>query len=162
MNTIFRGDLGNWRGRARAWVDSLFVDHAVLRLVKYADVKSAQRLQDISLGLAAGRSDVESRTFWMVCAAYFEATALGLFADDITGTGQWVIAGTPIAPHSLACPTVDFVSLHDRIVPAASAAGFADRRELAAGHVGMIVGRGARAQLWEQLNDWISQAGGAR
>ncbi len=33
MNTIFRGDLGNWRGRARAWVDSLFVDHAVLRLV---------------------------------------------------------------------------------------------------------------------------------
>lgn len=59
------------------------MDHAVLRLVKYADVKSAQRLQEISLGLAAGRSDVESRTFWMACAAYFEATALGLFADDI-------------------------------------------------------------------------------
>ncbi len=86
----------------------------------------------------------------------------GLFADDITGTGQWVIAGTPIAPHDLPCPMVDFVSLHDRIVPAASAAGFADRRELAAGHVGMIVGRGARAQLWKPLNDWISQAGGAR
>ncbi|WP_255034019.1 Hpt domain-containing protein [Rhodoferax sp. TH121] len=59
------------------------MDHGVLRLVKYADVASARRLQDISLGLAAGRSDLESRTFWMVCAAYFESTALGLLAGDI-------------------------------------------------------------------------------
>nr|WP_315479540.1 Hpt domain-containing protein [uncultured Rhodoferax sp.] len=59
------------------------MDHGVLRLVKYADMKSARRLQDISLGLAAGRTDLESRTFWMACAAYFEGTALGLFAGDI-------------------------------------------------------------------------------
>ena len=59
------------------------MDHGVLRLVKYADVKSARRLQEISLGLAAGRTDLESRTFWMVCAAYFESTALGLLAGDI-------------------------------------------------------------------------------
>lgn len=59
------------------------LDHGVLRLVKYADVASARRLQDISLRLAAGRSDLESRTFWMVCAAYFESTALGLLAGDI-------------------------------------------------------------------------------
>ena len=59
------------------------MDHGVLRLVKYADLKSARRLQDISLGLAAGRTDLESRTFWMVCAAYFESTTLGLLAGDI-------------------------------------------------------------------------------
>ncbi len=59
------------------------MDHGVLRLVKHADVASARRLQDISLGLAAGRTDLESRTFWMVCAAYFESTALGLLAGDI-------------------------------------------------------------------------------
>ena len=59
------------------------MDHGVLRLVKYADLKSARRLQDISLGLAAGRTDLESRTFWVVCAAYFESTALGLLAGDI-------------------------------------------------------------------------------
>ncbi|HCX80998.1 MAG TPA: hybrid sensor histidine kinase/response regulator [Rhodoferax sp.] len=59
------------------------MDQGVLRLVKYADVKSARRLQDLSVGLAAGCADMESRTFWMVCAAYFESTALGLLAGDI-------------------------------------------------------------------------------
>lgn len=33
MDTIFRGDLISPRGRALAWADSLFVDHAVFRLV---------------------------------------------------------------------------------------------------------------------------------
>ena len=33
MDTIFRGDITTPRGRARAWVDALFIDHAVLRLV---------------------------------------------------------------------------------------------------------------------------------
>jgi protein tyrosine/serine phosphatase len=32
MNSIFKGDLTTTRGRALAWVDSLFVDHAVFRL----------------------------------------------------------------------------------------------------------------------------------
>ena len=33
MNSIFRGDVATPGGRALAWVDSLFIDHAVLRLV---------------------------------------------------------------------------------------------------------------------------------
>ncbi|MDR3537138.1 MAG: tyrosine-protein phosphatase [Acetobacteraceae bacterium] len=33
MNSIFRGDLDSTRGRAIAWIDALFVDHAVFRLV---------------------------------------------------------------------------------------------------------------------------------
>lgn len=32
MDSIFRGDLTSRRGRALAWVDSLFIDHALLRL----------------------------------------------------------------------------------------------------------------------------------
>ncbi len=32
MDTIFRGDLASAKGRALAWVDALFVDHAVFRL----------------------------------------------------------------------------------------------------------------------------------
>ncbi len=32
MDSIFRGDLGSGRGRARAWADSLLVDHGLLRL----------------------------------------------------------------------------------------------------------------------------------
>lgn len=33
MDTIFRGDLTSPAGRARAWLDSLLVDHGLLRLV---------------------------------------------------------------------------------------------------------------------------------
>ena len=33
MDSIFRGDLVSARGRRNAWVDALFVDHALLRLV---------------------------------------------------------------------------------------------------------------------------------
>ena len=32
MDTIFRGDLSTRRGRALAWIDSLFIDHALIRL----------------------------------------------------------------------------------------------------------------------------------
>ena len=88
------------------------------------------------------------------------AAAASLFedciADDLPGKGQWKIAGTPVDPRALACPTVEFVSLSDRIVPAATAIGLADRRDLGAGHVGMIVGRSARAHLWEPLANWIA------
>ena len=33
MNSIFDGDLSTAKGRVVAWIDSLFIDHAVLRLV---------------------------------------------------------------------------------------------------------------------------------
>ena len=33
MNSIFKDDLGSAKGRAVAWIDSLFIDHAVFRLV---------------------------------------------------------------------------------------------------------------------------------
>jgi len=32
MDTIFRGDVGTARGRALAWIDALFIDHAIFRL----------------------------------------------------------------------------------------------------------------------------------
>src|SRR3546814_18166365 len=75
-------------------------------------------------------------------------------ARDVPGSGQWRVAGKAIDPAALACPAVDFVSLTDSIVPAASAADLPDRRDLSAGHVGMIVGSRARTQLWEPLAAW--------
>jgi len=33
MNSIFNGDLSTTKGRAVAWIDSLFVDHALFRLI---------------------------------------------------------------------------------------------------------------------------------
>lgn len=90
------------------------------------------------------------------------AELFAFVADDAPGRGAWTVGGQLIDPHALACPLVEFVSMSDRIVPAATAAGFADRRALGAGHVGMVVGSGARAQLWQPLADWISAVAGAR
>ena len=83
-------------------------------------------------------------------------------ARDLPGSGAWKIAGTKIDPAALRCPTIDFVSLNDRIVPAATAANLPQRHDLGAGHVGMIVGRGARAQLWEPLAGWLNALPAAR
>lgn len=79
-----------------------------------------------------------------------------LFAADLPGSGAWRIGGRAIDPHRLTCPTIDIVSRTDRIVPAASAIGFAHRLEIAAGHVGMVVGSQARAALWQPLADWLN------
>ena len=76
--------------------------------------------------------------------------------NNLTGTGHWNVGGVTIDPARLPCPAIDFVSMSDRIVPAASAADLPNRRDLGAGHVGMIVGRGGRSQLWEPLAHWIS------
>ena len=87
------------------------------------------------------------------------AQLFGFFAQDAPSRGEWRVAGHTVDPHALACPSVDFVSTSDRIVPAASAAGLADTRRLSAGHVGMIVGGRARAQLWEPLAAWLTALG---
>ena len=77
-------------------------------------------------------------------------------AADTPGNGDWSIGGRRVGPAALACPAIEFVSLTDRIVPAATAAGLPDRHDLGAGHVGMVVGSRARAQMWEPLRDWIA------
>ena len=110
-----------------------------------ADAGAFVRLEDWAnagppLTLAAGRDLFE-----------------GMIAADRPGRGEWRVAGRPVDLRRLPCPVVEFVSLTDRIVPAATAAGLPDRRDVAAGHVGMIVGRKARDGLWMPLADWIAR-----
>lgn len=78
-----------------------------------------------------------------------------LLAQDRPGRGTWQVGGHAVDPRALACPAVEFVSLTDRIVPAATAIDLPDRRDLGAGHVGMIVGSRAREQLWTPLMEWL-------
>jgi len=78
-------------------------------------------------------------------------------AADRPGRGQWRVEGEIVDPGALPCPVLDIVSTRDRIVPAASAAGVGERMELARGHVGMVVGSGARKELWEPLASWLSR-----
>ncbi len=59
------------------------MDQAVLRIVKSADPAAAKDLVDCCLGLAAGQEARQPRTFWKICAGYFEAMALGLVPADV-------------------------------------------------------------------------------
>ena len=61
------------------------MDGYVLNVVKTGDVMAARALHDISLSFAAAQTALEPRVFWKICAAYFEAVALGLCPTDIYG-----------------------------------------------------------------------------
>ena len=74
-----------------------------------------------------------------------------LFAGNLSGSGDWVVGGMPVRPESLGVPVLDVIATRDRIVPAASAAGFGTTLAIDGGHVGMVVGSRARDLLWEPL-----------
>ncbi|SEQ91983.1 Hpt domain-containing protein, partial [Giesbergeria anulus] len=59
------------------------LDQAVLKIVKTGSPEAARDLHNLSLGLAAGASDKSVRTFWKICAGFFEAFASGLFPADV-------------------------------------------------------------------------------
>lgn len=88
-----------------------------------------------------------------------------LFTANATGLGRWSVAGTAIAPATLPMPVLDLVSSRDRLVPAEATISAAatttpatcHRHEVAAGHVGMIVGRGAPENTWRLLADWLGR-----
>ena len=84
------------------------------------------------------------------------------FVADLPGSGRWQVAGRSVDPEMLDIPALSFVSTTDRIVPAASAARIGDVRELAMGHVGMIVGGRARTALWQPLADWLTALAATR
>ncbi len=74
------------------------------------------------------------------------------------------MAGSPASqsyPAALHCPVLLAIPAQDRIVPPASAQALAAQLPAAtvltpgAGHVGMVAGARARAQLWDPVLDWL-------
>ena len=59
------------------------MDGCILKVVQSHDAKAAATLRDISLIFSAEQTAVESRVFWKVCAAYFEAVACRLCPPDV-------------------------------------------------------------------------------
>lgn len=59
------------------------LDAAVLRIVKSGDREAALSLRNTCLGLAAAQTERQARSFWKICAAFFEAFAAGLLPADI-------------------------------------------------------------------------------
>lgn len=59
------------------------VDRSVLKVVKSGDADAASGMRSLSLGFAAAQETLQARVFWTLCAAYFEAVALGLCPPDV-------------------------------------------------------------------------------
>jgi len=85
----------------------------------------------------------------------------GWYLDNTTGRGDWHIGGAPVRPQDLRLPTLVAVPAQDRIVPPPTAAALieaipgATALRPAAGHIGMVVGAGARRRLWTPLAEWL-------
>jgi poly(3-hydroxyalkanoate) synthetase len=85
----------------------------------------------------------------------------GWYGANNPARRQWRIAGLAVDPGRILCPALAVIPNRDRIVPPSSAAALADALPLAArlipeaGHVGMIAGANAEAQVWRPLRDWI-------
>lgn len=78
-----------------------------------------------------------------------------LYGADLTGTGNWHVDGLAITPRTVLGPVMEFASANDAIVPLACSPDLPGRQVLASGHVGMVVGSGARKLLWPMLKRWI-------
>lgn len=79
------------------------------------------------------------------------------FGTDRIGRGGWRVGGQRITPEAITAPIFDVGATRDRIVPPAARirrAGI-QRCDVPSGHVGMVVGSGARAALWEPLSNWL-------
>lgn len=128
------------------------------RLDPARTVSKYEAFARLDRGSEAARSFVALEDWANGGAPLTFAAGRELFEDmigtDVTGRGQWHW----VDPRRLAVPTLEFVSLHDRIVPAASSARLPDQRLLGLGHVGMIVGSRAREQLWQPLAAHLSRA----
>ncbi|MEO7940853.1 MAG: Hpt domain-containing protein, partial [Burkholderiaceae bacterium] len=59
------------------------VDQAVLNVVRTGDPIAADRMCQVSRGLAAAAAELEPRVFWKVCAGFFEAIRCGLCPADV-------------------------------------------------------------------------------
>ncbi|MBY0409253.1 MAG: hybrid sensor histidine kinase/response regulator, partial [Burkholderiaceae bacterium] len=59
------------------------LDSAVLRIVKTGDADASLRLRDTCLRMVAAQTDRQVRTFWKICAGFFEAFGSGLLPQDV-------------------------------------------------------------------------------
>jgi polyhydroxyalkanoate synthase len=90
-------------------------------------------------------------------------TLVGWYGENLPAKGKWTLAGRAVLPHVLDLPSLCVIPAQDRIVPPASARALAaklrkaDTLELQLGHIGMVVGGRAKAELWEPLAGWLER-----
>lgn len=88
----------------------------------------------------------------------------GWYGANTPLNGQWKIAGLPVEPGRFEKPVLIVVPARDRLVPPASALALARALPQATvlqpelGHIGLVVGSKAPAEVWAPLRDWLLQA----
>lgn len=132
---------------------SLDEDAVVRKFARLADLSPG----DPKLGWFASVEDWANSGAPLAIAAARDLFQLG-YRDDAIGQGRWRVMGTPVRPEDILCPIADFGATRDRIVPPAARLRLPgiDRFDAEGGHVGMVVGSGARQSLWEPLSNWLA------
>ncbi|MCK0069169.1 alpha/beta fold hydrolase [Kordiimonas laminariae] len=83
------------------------------------------------------------------------------YEQNLTMKGEWLVAGLPVRPEDIDCPTFVVAPKGDRLVPQASAFAIAEKISSVtkhvppSGHIGMVVGDRAKKGLWEPLVNWL-------
>lgn len=86
----------------------------------------------------------------------------GWYGGNTPAAGRWRIAGRPVRPSRVTCPTLAVIPGQDRIVPPDSARAAADAipgcetLTPTLGHIGMIASARARRDLWPRLAAWLA------
>jgi polyhydroxyalkanoate synthase len=87
---------------------------------------------------------------------------VGWHIRNLTAAGEWRFLGGPVDPRLIAAPALLFCGERDTIAPPALARPLAATLPNATtlrphtGHVGMIVGSAARAQVWRPVAEFLS------
>ncbi|MEX1147926.1 MAG: alpha/beta fold hydrolase [Sphingomonadales bacterium] len=83
------------------------------------------------------------------------------YGRNLPGRGAWQVGGVPVDPARISQPALVVAPRSDRIVPSESALALARAlpdptvRNVAGGHVSMVVGPGAEDALWKPLVTWL-------
>ena len=89
--------------------------------------------------------------------------ATGWYMRNLTAKGEWILDGEPVVPEAVEAPTLAFCAPSDRISPPGCAEALpraipgARLRRPRTGHVGMIIGSRAQAEVWEPLARFLEE-----
>lgn len=90
-----------------------------------------------------------------------QACFVDWYGNNLPVTGKWKVGPDYIRPEKITIPSMIAIPKADRIVPPASAMALALQlpnahiRNVGSGHIGMMVGGGARQGLWQDVIDWV-------
>lgn len=126
----------------------------IRKYAAFADVRNGSDEQYAFLALEDWANEGEPLTY-RAAQELFEQ----FYAENITGSGRWLVGGKPVRPEKLECPGLSILSTTDKIVRAETSAHLTDHLESSLGHVGMIVSAKAPQQIWLPLSEWLSQHG---